>query len=104
VRKDLRDIFHVPVSNRSFLIADKKGNLYGTVTAGGADNDGAVFELAPDGTEKVLYSFAGGSDGAYAAGGLLMDKKGDLYGTTRNGGGGYDNCSAGCGTAYKLRR
>jgi uncharacterized repeat protein (TIGR03803 family) len=90
--------------NASFLIADKKGNLYGTVTAGGTDNDGAIFELAPDGTEKVLYSFAGGSDGDYPAGGLLMDKKGDLYGTTSNGGGGYDNCSAGCGTAYKLSR
>ena len=29
------------------LIADKKGNLYGTVGSGGANGGGAVFELSP---------------------------------------------------------
>jgi uncharacterized repeat protein (TIGR03803 family) len=45
------------------LIADGAGNLYGTTYLGGADGDGVVFKLAPNGTETVLYSFTGGSDG-----------------------------------------
>jgi uncharacterized repeat protein (TIGR03803 family) len=46
------------------LIADKKGNLSGTTTTGGKLGNGTVFELAPDGTETMLHSFAGGNDGA----------------------------------------
>ena len=82
-------------------IIDKNGNLFGTTTAGGADNDGTVFELAPNGTERVLHVFAGGTDGNFPAAGLLMDKKGNLFGTTRNGGG-SSNCGVGCGTLFKL--
>src|SRR3954470_10465845 len=36
--------------------------------------------------ERVLYSFAGGSDGAFPEAGLVMDAQGNLYGTTENGG------------------
>jgi hypothetical protein len=36
--------------------------------------------------EKVLYSFQGGNDGAYPAGGVVFDKQGNLYGTTQAGG------------------
>src|SRR5580658_5932162 len=52
--------------------------------------------------EKVLYSFQGGADGAYPAGGVVFDKKGNLYGATQQGGG--TNCSpmAACGTVYQL--
>ena len=37
--------------------------------------------------EKVLYSFRGGTDGAYPAGGVVFDKQGNLYGATQQGGG-----------------
>jgi uncharacterized repeat protein (TIGR03803 family) len=40
------------------LITDKKGNLLGTAEFGGADGNGVVFSLAPNGTETVLYDFA----------------------------------------------
>jgi uncharacterized repeat protein (TIGR03803 family) len=52
--------------------------------------------------EKVLYSFQGGTDGAYPAGGVVFDKQGNLYGATQQGGGA--NCSpmAACGTVYQL--
>jgi hypothetical protein len=52
--------------------------------------------------EKVLYSFQGGTDGAYPAGGVVFDKQGNLYGATQQGG--ADNCSpmAACGTVYQL--
>jgi len=80
------------------LIADKTGNLYGTTSVGGANGQGTVFEIAPDGTETVLYSFNDNSqnDGADPDGALVRDRKGNLYGTTNVGGAG------GTGTVFKL--
>jgi uncharacterized repeat protein (TIGR03803 family) len=46
--------------------------------------------------EKVLYSFQGGNDGAVPAGGLVFDKRGNLYGATADGG------SAADGTVFQL--
>ncbi|HEX3666125.1 MAG TPA: choice-of-anchor tandem repeat GloVer-containing protein [Rhizomicrobium sp.] len=82
------------------LAFDKRGNLYGTTNLGGAGcNCGTVFELSPDGTEKILHAFAGGNDGAYPYydSGVLPDKRGSLYGVTYEGGG-----SCNCGTIYKI--
>jgi uncharacterized repeat protein (TIGR03803 family) len=80
------------------LILDQAGNLYGTTGGGGTSDFGTVFELTPnpDGswTEKVLYSFAGGTDGAYPQGGVVMDA-GNLYGNTLIGG-------SGSGVVFKL--
>jgi len=80
------------------VIMDKKGNLYGTTYHGGASNQGTVFRLTPNGTETLLHSFAGGpSDGAMPTfGHLLMDKAGNLYGVTEEGG------SSRVGVLYKL--
>jgi uncharacterized repeat protein (TIGR03803 family) len=64
------------------LVADKSGNLFGTTLLGGADDSGTVFQIAPDETESVLYSFTGGSDGADPSCNLVLDRAGDLYGTT----------------------
>jgi uncharacterized repeat protein (TIGR03803 family) len=70
------------------VILDSAGNLYGTTSnGGGASNAGVVFKVDPSGNETVLYSFAGGSDGANPSGGLIRDSAGNLYGTTPNGGG-----------------
>jgi len=60
---------------------DSVGNLYGTASGGGTYGYGVVFELSPVGTswtETVLHSF----DGANPVSGLIMDKAGNLYGTT----------------------
>ncbi|HEY1615525.1 MAG TPA: choice-of-anchor tandem repeat GloVer-containing protein [Rhizomicrobium sp.] len=46
----------------------------------------------------VLHSFAGGADGASPYSTLIMDKKGDLYGTTLAGG------SANLGTVFKISK
>lgn len=79
------------------VVFDKKGNLYGTTLNGGANDLGAVFQVAPSGVETVLYSFTGGtSDGSSPYAGLLIDKKGNLYGTTVYGG------RAGKGTVFML--
>ena len=72
------------------VILDAAGNLYGTTTAGGASGNGTVFKLTKnsDGswTESVLYSFAGGTDGASPQSEVTFDVSGNLYGTTWSGG------------------
>jgi len=75
----------------SSLVMDASGNLYGTTNIGGASNLGTVFRLQPnsDGTwtETVLYSFMGdGIDGTGPYANLVLDKLGNLYGTTYGGG------------------
>jgi uncharacterized repeat protein (TIGR03803 family) len=51
--------------------------------------------------ETVLYRFTGGSDGSDPRGGLIADKEGALYGTTRKGRNGI-SCGGDCGTVFKL--
>ncbi|MBV8531127.1 MAG: hypothetical protein JO104_07395 [Candidatus Eremiobacteraeota bacterium] len=46
--------------------------------------------------EQVLYSFTGGNDGGNAATGLVLDARGNLYGTTVIGG------TSACGTVFEL--
>jgi uncharacterized repeat protein (TIGR03803 family) len=83
------------------LVMDQNGNLYGTTSQGGPDDQGTVFKLAPDGTETVLYTFTGGSDGGFPQANLIIDKAGNLYSTTTEGGG--NGCEgSGCGTVFKL--
>jgi uncharacterized repeat protein (TIGR03803 family) len=98
------------------LLTDKSGAIYGTTIHGGGANEcapagigcGTAFKLSPSAsgyTERVIYSFQGGSDGAVPAVALIADSKGVLYGTTVYGGTG--NCSSGsfgpgCGTVFKL--
>jgi uncharacterized repeat protein (TIGR03803 family) len=82
------------------LAMDKAGNVYGTTPTGGGGY-GEVYKLAADGTLTVLHAFSNADgDGAYPKGGVLIDKKGDLYGTTLQGGKGCR--SYGCGTVFKI--
>jgi uncharacterized repeat protein (TIGR03803 family) len=71
---------------RGGLVLDTTGNLYGTTSTGGTNNSGVVFKLDPTGNETVLYNFTGAADGGQPYGSLFMDKNGDLYGTTSQGG------------------
>jgi hypothetical protein len=105
------------------LIFDSRGNLYGTAVNGGNTGGancpgldpptgcGVVFELSPPSggtgpwTETVLYTFTGGSDGAYPQAGLIFDSNGNLYGTTSNGGslsGTICHGLGGCGVVFEL--
>lgn len=88
----------------SSLIFDSAGNLYGETANGGTYPNGTVFELSPSAsggwTAKDLYEFKGGQDGAQPSGGLIFDQAGNLYGTTRTGGG--TGCNFGCGTVFEL--
>jgi uncharacterized repeat protein (TIGR03803 family) len=86
------------------LILGAKGDLYGTTTYGGVTTScsgtgyagcGVVFKLS-EGKETVLRRFTGGADGAWPVGGVVMDTRGALYGTTNAGG------TVGGGVAFKL--
>jgi uncharacterized repeat protein (TIGR03803 family) len=86
------------------VIRDSAGNLYGTTFYGGAYFNsepygfGVVFKLDTSNNETVLYSFAGGTDGANPYGGVIRDSAGNLYGTTSAGG--SPTCQ--CGTVFKV--
>lgn len=81
------------------------GVLYGTTILGGSSGNcyhgcGTVYTITTAGEEKVLYSFAGGSDGARPNAGLI-DVNGTLYGTTAQGG--DTSCKySGCGTVFSV--
>ncbi|HEX8816997.1 MAG TPA: choice-of-anchor tandem repeat GloVer-containing protein [Terriglobales bacterium] len=82
------------------LLMDPSGTLYGATSLGGS-HGGVVFKLTPSGDGRWTYSiiedFPGGSEGYLPESGVVMDRNGNLYGTT--GGGGNPS---GCGVIYKL--
>jgi uncharacterized repeat protein (TIGR03803 family) len=81
------------------LVFDSAGNLYGTTAGGGTYGFGTVFELSPHSgnwTESVLYNFQGGTDGGYPNAVPVLDKAGNLYGTTPSDG------AYGSGTVFQL--
>jgi len=85
------------------VILDASGNLYGTTTSCSCSyaNRGTVFELKlnANGTyaEEVLhYFYSNGVDGYDPVASLVFDAKGNLYGTTNEGG------SSGAGTVFEL--
>ena len=117
---------YFPWGNLTF---DSTGNLYGATQFGGGKGNtcnpyfqycGTVFELRPPKqkggkwAEKVLYSFAGVQkgkqfgDGANPNGGLVLDRRGAIYGTTYFGGNNKKGVceggvgGTGCGTAFEL--
>jgi uncharacterized repeat protein (TIGR03803 family) len=92
------------------LVFDQKGNLYGVTRQGGTSKGGTVFQLVRQGvswTEAVIYSFCSQphcSDGKDPRAGVIVDGKGNLYGTTYFGGNGGDcgTFANECGTVFQL--
>lgn len=86
------------------VVRDAEGNIYGTTQYGGTGTYcsgpfagcGTVFKLTAAGKETVLHSFQGMADGSWPVG-VILDTKGNLYGTTVEGG---SNCD--CGIVYKI--
>lgn len=78
------------------LLLDAAGNLEGTTISGGSVNGGVVFKMT-NGTwaYSVLHVFlAAPAENPVA--GLIVDKAGNLYGTTQN-------CGSGCkGVVYEI--
>ena len=92
----------------SGLTMDAAGNLFGTTTGGGdglcnGSGCGTVFKLAyrnSKWSESQLYSFAGGSDGAFPHAGVIIGPGKSLYGATIQGG--ALGCDCNCGTVFML--
>jgi len=66
---------------------DASGNIYGATSGGGSHNDGIIFQLTPHSsgrwTETILHTFPSSpDDGGGPWGGVVLDSKGNLYGTT----------------------
>jgi len=83
---------------------DSPGDLYGTAVTGGTGGCeggcGVVYKLTHahgSWTQSVIYSFTGGSDGAGPGSPVVVDKQGNLFGTTPIGG------ANGVGTIYELK-
>jgi len=91
-------------ANPGGIAEDGSGNLYVTAAYGGdrtcnSYGCGTVFKLSPSSSgwsRSTLYSFKGGSDGAFTFAGPTLDASGNIYGTTANGG------TAGTGTVFEL--
>lgn len=96
------------------VLTDLNSKLYGTTEFGGKGKCssqtgpqtgcGTVFSIDPvTGSEKILHSFRGGSDGVMPMA-ALIDVNGTLFGTTLSGGSGA--CSSlsgsGCGTVFSI--
>jgi uncharacterized repeat protein (TIGR03803 family) len=87
------------------LTFDRVGNLYGATYSGGTGTAcsggcGTLFELIPSTSglkERVLYSFPAFTS---TTGPLVLDAKGNVFGTTPQGG----NSSCNCGEVYQVAR
>jgi uncharacterized repeat protein (TIGR03803 family) len=79
------------------LVADRAGNLYGTTEFGGTGEYGTVFKVDKVSHETVLHNFGSADGGDVPDGTLIFDPKGNLYGTTTQGGPG--SCR---GTVFEL--
>jgi uncharacterized repeat protein (TIGR03803 family) len=75
------------------VIFDSAGSLYGSTNGGGFSDGsygyGTVFQLTPsahDWSETILHAFQGGNDGQGQQDSPILDRSGNLYGTTAGGG------------------
>lgn len=99
-------LYTFPGGNRGYdpeygVVLDRAGNAYGTTCYGGTYGWGTVYELKPSkhGWDQiVLYNFEGSSDGENPRGNLLIDKNGNVYGTTPTGG------ASNGGTVFELQK
>jgi len=85
------------------LVMDAAGNMYGLTSSGGSTGLGTVFKITKTGKLTTLHTFKGQPDGALPLGILILDKAGNIYGTTP--GGGDPNCTTanqGCGVVFKI--
>jgi uncharacterized repeat protein (TIGR03803 family) len=88
------------------VVLDAAGNLYGTTRQGGINSFicyegcGTVFEIQRVGSSwkpRNLYHFKGGGNAGWPNSGVVLDAKGDIYGTASEGG-------AASGIVFRLRQ
>jgi uncharacterized repeat protein (TIGR03803 family) len=88
---------------RGSLTMDPDGNFYGVQACYG-DGNGSVFKLTNDNgvwVYSTLHQFSG-LDGSYPNGSLVVDRNGNIFGTTTYGGLVTPQCSEGCGVVFEI--
>ena len=81
------------------VIRDWAGNFYGTTFIGQADAGygyGVVYKVDTTGHATVLHNFTNGADGGNPYAGVILDSKGNAYGTASGGG------ASGAGVVFKI--
>ena len=85
---------------------DPAGNIFGAAAYYGTGSYGAVIKLAKQESgykETTLQDFTG-SDGGYPYGNIMVDAKGNLYGTTFRGGNlPCNTVQQGCGVVFEMK-
>jgi hypothetical protein len=85
---------------------DPAGNIFGAAAYYGTGSYGAVIKLAKQKSgykETTLQDFTG-SDGGYPYGNIMVDAKGNLYGTTFRGGNlPCNTVQQGCGVVFEMK-
>lgn len=85
------------------VVQNAAGDLFGVASCCGQGDSGVIYEVTKAGLGKTLYALDGDADGAYPQGNLVLDKAGNIFGTTSAGG--DLSCSGfayGCGVVYKF--
>lgn len=85
------------------VVQNAAGDLFGVASCCGQGDSGVIYEVTNAGVGKTLYAFDGDAGGAYPQGNLVLDKDGNVFGTTSAGG--DLNCAGfayGCGVVYKF--
>ena len=70
-------------------VMDSAGNIYGTTVFGGKQGYGTIYKINTNNQETVLFNFSASPPnpgGQYPSAGLLVDARGNLYGTASIGG------------------
>jgi uncharacterized repeat protein (TIGR03803 family) len=84
------------------MATDGQGNYYGTTYQGGANSFGTLFRYnSTNGQLTTLFNFNRFPNGSFPTGNVVYDGKGNLYGTTQEGGSHSSASNYCCGTVWK---
>jgi uncharacterized repeat protein (TIGR03803 family) len=84
------------------LASDGQGNFYGTTYEGGANGFGSLFQYNSNtGQLTTLFNFNRNPNGSLPSANVTLDGKGNLYGTTYQGGSHSSASNFCCGTVWK---
>jgi uncharacterized repeat protein (TIGR03803 family) len=84
------------------LAADGQGNYYGTTYEGGTNGFGTLFQYnSTSGQLTTLFNFNRNPNGSLPAATVTLDGKGNVYGTTYQGGSHSSASNYCCGTVWK---
>ena len=71
---------------------DQAGDIFGSTIGGGTGDLGTIFNLTGDGNQWIetsIYDFPANSKGGASPNRIIVDKRGNIYGTTIGSRDGY---------------